>query len=93
MGLRDRAREKQEQRMNDAFNVPEDQAYVAVTTLTWPDVERICNSAAKRGWRLHTLRDGLRGGDGLTGDNGYRMLFERDQIATIAGVIDGLGPT
>ena len=43
---------------------------------SWKDVNRICNLMAYRGFRLHTIRDGLRG-SGL--DMGYRLVFERLQ--------------
>jgi hypothetical protein len=92
MGFGDKVREKRTE--SAAVKVdkmlshtgPED-SYAAMEVASWGDVTLMCNEAAKKGWRLHSLRDGLRG-NGI--DLGYRLLFERDQMQMIQATIDGL---
>jgi hypothetical protein len=82
MGFGDKVREKR----TESAAVKVD-SYAAMEVASWGDVTLMCNEAAKKGWRLHSLRDGLRG-NGI--DLGYRLLFERDQMQMIQATIDGL---
>lgn len=69
-----RAREIEERHENRHSAVPPDARYHTVEIATWNSVEHELNYWAHHGWRLHTLRDGLRG----TGTElGYRLLLER----------------
>lgn len=51
--------------------------YHTVDIARWNDVEGVCNYAASIGWRLHTLRDSIRGHSNVPGGIGYRLIFER----------------
>ena len=75
--------DKTKQRMQDAADdrvakqmegIRPDDEYHTIEVATWGDVKRFCNAMARAGWRLHTIRDGLRGNNI---DMGYRLLFER----------------
>lgn len=71
-----RKQEIEERRDNRHEEVPADARYHAVEVLSWRQVEREVNYWAQHGWRLHTLRDGLRS-SGPADEIGYRLLLER----------------
>lgn len=89
MGLKDRAKNIQQEKMEDILaTVPATDRYKCVVLMTWPEVERFINIAAQMGWSLHTLRDGIRA---FSDSNGYRLIMERDQIMAIDNAIAGVG--
>lgn len=75
----DKTKQKMQEAADDkvtkamAAILPEDD-YHTIEVATWGDVKRFCNAMSRHGWRLHTIRDGLRGNGP---DMGYRLLFER----------------
>lgn len=94
MGFGDKMREKQAEGADNIVakamdKMMEGDVYFTIVTAFWNDVPKLANAAARRGWRLHTIRDGLRG-DGA--DMGYRLLFERDAMEAIKMTIDGMQP-
>ena len=53
--------------------IPADQPYLCIETVTWTDTERQLNYWGSHGWRMVAIRDGIRTGTDL----GYRLVFER----------------
>lgn len=69
-----RFEEIKEERENRHLEIDPEQMYHCVEVLTWGQLQTELNYWAQHGWRLHTVRDGLRAS---AGELGYRLILER----------------
>lgn len=56
--------------------VPAENRYHCVEVLTWKQLSAELNYWAQHGWRVLTVRDGVRNGS----EFGYRIILERDRL-------------
>lgn len=74
---RKRLEEIKHQQEDRHLLVPAENQYHTVDVLSWSQMVDEANYWSGHGWRIHTVRDGIRG-SGI--DVGYRLLLERKEV-------------